>query len=117
MWPVVIGIMRRYVPYITLPFATVIGFVGYKVEGWVSDRYTPAADSIVQQRQERMLENLDTNVTKRKHNPLEVNLSWTFSVAPRSPKSLGGPRDRPRARKVRRNHRRENLFSQTLAHR
>lgn len=79
MWPLVIGVMRRYSPYTTLPFAAIVGFIGYNIEGWISDKYTPTTAPVVQQRQERLLENLDLNATKRKHNPLEVNLSPSLS--------------------------------------
>lgn len=80
MWPVVMTVLRRYTPYITLPFAAVVGFVGYHVEGWISDRYTPSTVPIVQQRQERLLENIDSDTMKKKHNPLEVNLSPSLST-------------------------------------
>lgn len=79
MWPIVLGVLRRYTPYVTLPFAAVIGFIGYHAEGWISDRYTPGSAPIVQQRQERLLDSIDSNTVKRKHNPLEVNLSPSLS--------------------------------------
>ena len=78
MWPVVWSLLRRYTPYITLPVAGVIGYLGYHVEGWISDRYTPGTKPVIQQREERLLANIDT-VTTRKHNPLEVNLSPSLS--------------------------------------
>lgn len=80
MWPVVMTVLRRYTPYVTLPFAAVVGFVGYHVEGWISDRYTPSTVPVVQQRQERFLENIDSSTTKSKHKPLEVNLSPSLST-------------------------------------
>ena len=80
MWPIVMGVLRRYTPYVTLPFAAVVGFVGYHIEGWVSDRYTPASAPILQQREERLLANMDSNTIIRKHNPLEVNLSPSLST-------------------------------------
>ncbi|XP_015586424.1 small integral membrane protein 12 [Cephus cinctus] len=79
MWPIVMGVLRRYAPYVTLPFAGVIGFFGYHVEGWISDRYTPATAPISQQRQDRLLDSIDTVSSKKKHNPLEVNLSPSLS--------------------------------------
>lgn len=81
MWPLVNMALRRYAVYLTLPVAGVVGFIGYHIEGWVSDRYTPAAAPITQQRQDRLLENLDTGVVKKKHNPLEVNLSPSLSTS------------------------------------
>lgn len=79
MWPLISLAARRYAVYITLPVAAVVGFVGYHIEGWISDRYTPAAAPITQQRQDRLLENIDTAISKKKHNPLEVNLSPSLS--------------------------------------
>lgn len=33
--------LRSYAPYITLPFAAVVGFLGYKIEGAISSKHTP----------------------------------------------------------------------------
>lgn len=33
--------MRGYAPYITLPFAAVVGFIGYNIENKFSSKYTP----------------------------------------------------------------------------
>lgn len=42
MWgPILFRVLRTYAPYITLPFAAVIGFVGYNFESLISDKYTP----------------------------------------------------------------------------
>lgn len=61
MWPLLMGAVRRNIPMVTLPFAALIGtfepmflmmhnftfcdiftgFVGYHLEGWLSDKYTP----------------------------------------------------------------------------
>ncbi|XP_072762037.1 uncharacterized protein [Anoplolepis gracilipes] len=80
MWPLIVRSFGQFGKYITLPFVAIIGFVGYNVEGWVSDRYTPPTASIKQQRQERLLaENTDSSGTKKKHNPLEINLSPSLS--------------------------------------
>jgi len=79
MWPLIARSLGRFGKYITLPIVGIIGFVGYNVEGWISDRYTPPTQSITQQRQERLLENIDSSNTKKKHNPLEVNLSPSLS--------------------------------------
>lgn len=73
------ALMRRYAVYLTLPFAAAVGFAGYHIEGMLSNRYTPSTAPILQQRQERLLENMDANLNKKKHNPLEVNLSPSLS--------------------------------------
>lgn len=41
MWPVILGTLRTYAPYITLPFAGLVGVIGYNLENWLSDKYTP----------------------------------------------------------------------------
>ena len=41
MWPVILRALQRNAPFITLPVAGVIGFIGYHLEGWISDKYTP----------------------------------------------------------------------------
>ncbi|XP_059483015.1 small integral membrane protein 12 [Neocloeon triangulifer] len=48
-----LNVLRPYVAYITFPVALVFGFVGYKIEGWVSDKYTPYNKSIQELRRER----------------------------------------------------------------
>lgn len=79
MWPLIVRSLGQFGKYITIPFVGLIGFIGYNVEGWISDRYTPATAPITQQRQERLLQNIDSSTTKKKHNPLEVNLSPSLS--------------------------------------
>ncbi|KAK0167602.1 hypothetical protein PV327_004977 [Microctonus hyperodae] len=82
MISVLIRAMTRYVSnisYITLPFAGVIGFIGYHIETMVSDRYTPATAPVKEQREERLLDNLESEPLKKKHNPLDVNLSPSLS--------------------------------------
>lgn len=38
MWPLVLRVVRTYAPMITLPFAAVIGVIGYAVENILSGR-------------------------------------------------------------------------------
>lgn len=71
--------MVKYVPLLPFPLVAVIGFIGYNIEGWLSDRYTPSTAPVNQQRMERLLENVDSTSTKKKHSPLEVNLSPSLS--------------------------------------
>ncbi|VEN41717.1 unnamed protein product [Callosobruchus maculatus] len=81
MWPVFYTALRTYAPYITLPFAGLVGFIGYNLENWLSDKYTPYNKSIEEQRRDRMLqeeqlkqpENVDK--LKYKHTILDTNLS------------------------------------------
>ncbi|CAG0919106.1 unnamed protein product [Notodromas monacha] len=55
---VVWNFLRVYAPYITLPFAAVVGVIGYNVEKKLSRRYTPAEGSILEKRLERKLHEL-----------------------------------------------------------
>ncbi|KAG7197549.1 hypothetical protein KM043_000165 [Ampulex compressa] len=80
MWPLLATALRRVSVYVQIPVACVIGLLGYKIEGWISDRYTPATAPIVQQRQERLLQSMDSATTKKQHSPLEVNLSPSLST-------------------------------------
>lgn len=79
MWPLLVRSMGQFGKYLTFPVVVIIGFVGYNMESWISDRYTPPTKPITQQRQERLLENIDSSTAKKKHNPLEVNLSPSLS--------------------------------------
>ncbi|KAJ8957963.1 hypothetical protein NQ318_001963 [Aromia moschata] len=86
MWPVLFTALRTYAPYITLPFAALVGIVGYNLENWVSDKYTPYNKSIEEQREDRLMaeeEKLKSpeNVEKLKYkaNVLNTNLSPSLS--------------------------------------
>jgi len=56
MWPVIMAAMRTYAPYVVFPFAAAIGFIGYNIEGTISDRYTPWRGSVIERREQRLLE-------------------------------------------------------------
>lgn len=64
MWPIIMNFLRINAPYITLPFAAMIGVIGYNIEGWVSDRYTPFKKSVEEQREERLLQNIENTDAK-----------------------------------------------------
>ncbi|KAJ8978793.1 hypothetical protein NQ317_015517 [Molorchus minor] len=55
MWPVLFAALRNYAPYITLPFAAMVGVIGYNLENWLSDKYTPYNKSIEEQREDRLM--------------------------------------------------------------
>lgn len=59
MWPILMNMLRVNAPYITLPFAAIIGVIGYNIERIISDRTTPFKNSVEEQRDERMLKNLE----------------------------------------------------------
>ncbi|CAG9857531.1 unnamed protein product [Phyllotreta striolata] len=85
MWPVIFTALRTYAPYVTLPFAAVVGIIGYNLENLLSDKYTPYNKSIEEQRQERLLGDGSleepANVEKLiyKANILDKNLSPSLS--------------------------------------
>ena len=53
MWPLVAAYARAYMPYVVMPAAVVVGFVGYNLEDWLSDKHTPSRDSAIERREER----------------------------------------------------------------
>lgn len=59
MWPVIFNFLRINAPYITLPFAALVGVIGYNVERMISDKSTPFKNSVEEQREERLLKDLD----------------------------------------------------------
>ncbi|CAH1382803.1 hypothetical protein MTP99_006793 [Tenebrio molitor] len=81
MWPLLIRTLRVYAPYITLPFAALVGVVGYNLENIFSDKYTPYNQSIKESRSDRLStnESLDSaaNVEKLRYkaNVLGTNVS------------------------------------------
>lgn len=84
MWPIVFNALRTYAPYVTLPFAALVGVVGYNLENWLSDKYTPYNKSIKEQRQDRLLaeklnDSNEINKLKYKTNVLDTNLSPSLS--------------------------------------
>ncbi|XP_017124447.1 small integral membrane protein 12-A [Drosophila elegans] len=81
MWPIVMALLKRNAVYITLPIAGVVGFIGYNLESWLSDKYTPYSPSIQELRAQRLTEeSLNSNAANveklRLSSPvLERNLS------------------------------------------
>ncbi|KAH9509358.1 Small integral membrane protein 12-B [Bulinus truncatus] len=67
MWNLIFSAARTYAPFITLPFAAVIGIIGYNIE-WTfrKEKNTPfKSQSILEERNERELRELEsTDPTK-----------------------------------------------------
>ena len=61
MWPVIWTFVRTNAPYITLPAAAVIGFIGYNVEWLIrKEKNTPyRVNSTQEDRLERKLKEID----------------------------------------------------------
>jgi len=55
MWPVILAYARVYAPYVVMPLAGVVGFIGYNIEDWVSDKHTPFKESTLDRREARRL--------------------------------------------------------------
>ena len=47
----IVALGRAYAPYIVLPIA--MGFVGYNIEEWLSDKHAPYSKSAMDRREER----------------------------------------------------------------
>ena len=60
MWPAILAFARAYAPYIVMPAAGVVGFIGYNIEDWLSDKYTPFQESTIDRRDKRRLEEGET---------------------------------------------------------
>ncbi|CAG9135142.1 unnamed protein product [Plutella xylostella] len=56
MWPILFRFLRANAPILTLPFAAVVGVIGYNLESLLSDKYTPFNKPIQDQRVERQTE-------------------------------------------------------------
>ncbi|KZC08669.1 hypothetical protein WN55_10691 [Dufourea novaeangliae] len=80
MWILWGRVFSKFGNYIQLPIGCVVGYLGYCIEGYISDRYTPATASIKQQREERLLEDTDSACSQRVHHPLEFNLPPSLSI-------------------------------------
>lgn len=75
---IIIPLVRRYVPFVMLPVAVVIGTIGYNIETLISDRYTPSKKSVLQDRDERLLQELNTS------DPLNVESVKELKMQPAS---------------------------------
>ena len=65
MWPLILNFMRVNAPYLTLPFAAVIGVICYNFESLVSDKYTPfKSKSVEEEREDRLLKELEKGDAK-----------------------------------------------------
>jgi len=54
MWNFLVSIGRQYASrYVKLGLGIVVGFVGYNLESWVSDKHTPSRKSAIERREER----------------------------------------------------------------
>ncbi|KAJ6643757.1 Small integral membrane protein 12-A [Pseudolycoriella hygida] len=81
MWPIVMAVLRRNAVYLTLPFAAIVGVIGYNIENLISDKYTPYSPSIQDNRADRLADDdvlanaAKVDKLKLKENVLGRNLS------------------------------------------
>lgn len=75
MWPIIIGVMRTYAPYVLLPVSATIGFLGYMYESNFRDIHNPYKSTTIQEeRDQRKLEEMKkeedlTDITSLKSKP------------------------------------------------
>lgn len=86
MWPLILGAIRTYAPYIVFPCAFVIGSVGYVFETrFRSSRSLQQAESTLESRQDRQLEWIQedpTKVSKLSRDELPENIFDRQKKAP-----------------------------------
>lgn len=57
-----------------------IAAIGYYLEGFISCRYTPPTAPVIEQREERLLANMNSVSDEKSHSPLEINLPPSLSI-------------------------------------
>lgn len=72
--------LRSNAPFLTLPFAAIVGIIGYNLENMFFDKYTPYTKPVQDERVDRQADealNDPTNVKKLKYqeNVLGKNVS------------------------------------------
>ncbi|KAF6210905.1 hypothetical protein GE061_014017 [Apolygus lucorum] len=86
MWPILFRVMRTYAPYITLPFAGLVGVIGYNMENLFSDKFTPYQKSISQQRKDRQEaeagKNQDDDVSSLKERKFVARSVFEKNLSP-----------------------------------
>lgn len=83
MLPLLLRALRSYAPYITLPAAAVIGVIGYNIESYLSDKYTPYSESIQEKRMDRLLKEDDsTSVPSLKEKTFVPPTIFEKNVSP-----------------------------------
>jgi hypothetical protein len=86
MLPVIFAFLRTYAPYVTLPVAAVVGIIGYNLEGFISDKYTPYQKSVEEKREDRLVEDYltkdTTNVDSLKERKFVPRSVFEKNVSP-----------------------------------
>lgn len=69
MLPIVLRLLRSYAPAITLPFAAVIGFIGYQLESRYRDTSTPSIESVLDKHSLQDADETVTSLSDKKYRP------------------------------------------------
>ncbi|KAL4238969.1 hypothetical protein ACF0H5_003673 [Mactra antiquata] len=78
MWNIVYAALRSYAPIVVLPVAITVGFIGYNVEGWVSDKQTEGRTmTFAEERDERKLMELKGEANPDNDNRYSKSLPST----------------------------------------
>ena len=59
MYQVFFRMVTRYAPVVTLPFAVVLGFIGYNIERLIPRKEQKLYDSVYAEREQRILDELE----------------------------------------------------------
>lgn len=82
MWTIILRIVRNYAPVITLPFAAVVGLIGYNLENILSDKSTPSIESTKKKRDERLLTEFRDELTTLKQHAFVPDTIFERNVSP-----------------------------------
>ncbi|EEB15413.1 conserved hypothetical protein [Pediculus humanus corporis] len=66
-WALLSRLISNYSLVLVFPISATVGFIGYKIEQLISDRYTPALKSVKDEREERLLQEDKDVESLKKH--------------------------------------------------
>ncbi|KAI5701456.1 hypothetical protein M8J76_007880 [Diaphorina citri] len=69
MLPIILRVLRSYAPAITVPFAGIIGFIGYQLESRYRNTYTPSIESVIDTQTLRDADESVTSLSDKKIQP------------------------------------------------
>lgn len=69
MLPIIIRVLRNFAPAITLPFAAVVGFIGYQIESRYRNTYTPSIESVLDKHSLRDADETVVSLKDKKFRP------------------------------------------------
>ncbi|KAL1456120.1 hypothetical protein WDU94_000872 [Cyamophila willieti] len=69
MIPVLLRVLRGYAPAITLPFAGIVGFIGYQLESRYRNTTTPSIESVLDKQSLRDADETVVSLSDKKFRP------------------------------------------------